>query len=150
MLDKLIEQYFEMLANSRNTTRPEIFIYRYSVDSDGNITELTSKTPYSKSVKSEKTLSLEKTIKEKRKEMELLAQKEKFEEAISARQEINELQLELNESNRKDLEDYEKNKTAKELLQDLKKQLEKAVKDEDYETAATIRDKIKSISEQPK
>ena len=150
MLDKLIEQYLEMLANSRNTTRPEIFIYRYSVDSDGNITELTSKTPYSKPVKSEKTLSLEKTIKEKRKEMELLAQKEKFEEAISARQEINELQLELNESNRKDLEDYEKNKTAKELLQDLKKQLEKAVKDEDYETAATIRDKIKSISEQPK
>lgn len=150
MLDKLIEQYLEMLANSRNTTRPEIFIYRYSVDSDGNITELTSKTPYSKPVKSEKTLSLEKTIKEKRKEMELLAQKEKFEEAISARQEINELQLELNESNRKDLEDYEKNKTAKELLQDLKKQLEKAVKEEDYETAATIRDKIKSISEQPK
>ena len=93
---------------------------------------------------------MEKTIKEKRKEMELLAQKEKFEEAISARQEINELQLELDESNRKDLEDYEKNKTAKELLQDLKNQLEKAVKEEDYETAATIRDKIKSISEQPK
>lgn len=150
MLDKLIEQYFEMMANSRNSTHPKFFVYHYSIDSNGNITELTSKKPDSKQVKSENTLSLEKTIKEKRKEMEELAQNEKFEEAIAVRQELNELQLELNESNRKDLEDYEKNKTAKELLQDLKKQLDKAVKDEDYETAATIRDKIKSISEQPK
>ena len=82
--------------------------------------------------------------------MQALAQDEKFEEAIEARRQLNDLELHLKNSKKIDEEDYEKNKSAKELLGDLRKKLDEAVKVEDYETAAKIRDQIKAASDNSK
>lgn len=147
MIDKLVEEYFNMFSKGEST-KP--IVYYYVITNVDGERKVHTNAPQAKDIRSQTTKDLEALVKEKRKEMQALAQDEKFEEAIEARRQLNDLELHLKNSKKIDEEDYEKNKSAKELLGDLRKKLDEAVKVEDYETAAKIRDQIKAASDNSK
>ena len=147
MIDKLIEEYLNMFSKGEST-KP--LVYYYVLTNVDGERKIRTNAPQVKDITSEKTKELEALVKEKRKVMQALAQDEKFEEAIEARRQLNELELELKQSKVTDQENYENNKSAKEILGDLRKKLDEAVKVEDYETAAKIRDQIKAASDNSK
>lgn len=159
MIDKLFEQLEEffnrsekdrLFSNNTNATSPVWFYYVETSFIDGRPVDRVVKTnleknPFNKFV-SEKTKQLKDSIKDKRLEMKKMAQVEKFEEAISLKKEISVLESELSESMKLDEIEHEKNKSASELLKELDIKLKSAVKNEEYEEAAKIRDQIKSLN----
>lgn len=147
MIDRMIEEYLNMFSKGEST-KP--LVYYYIVTNVDGERKVRTNAPQVKDTRSQTTKELEALVKEKRMEMQALAQDEKFEEAIDARRQLNDLELHLKNSKQIDEENYEKNKSAKELLGDLRKKLDEAVKVEDYETAAKIRDQIKAASDNSK
>lgn len=147
MIDRMIEEYLNMFSKGEST-KP--LVYYYIVTNVDGERKVRTNAPQIKDTRSQTTKELEALVKEKRMEMQALAQDEKFEEAIDARRQLNDLELHLKNSKQIDEENYEKNKSAKELLGDLRKKLDEAVKVEDYETAAKIRDQIKAASDNSK
>lgn len=163
----MFDKFFELLSQylkspdgdfdkdffKNSSTNPNYYYYRVTTTIsdngetsrkvDTNIPSLQSKD--NNSFISEATNDLKKTIEAKRTEMKQLAESEKFEEAITLKSEIATLTVELEKAIAADQEHWEKNKSARERLSDLTKQLDKAVKEEDYETAAKLRDQIKSL-----
>jgi|688.fasta_scaffold1098022_1 hypothetical protein len=123
--------------------KTDLPFYYYVISSN---TAANYTIPKSSVVQSELTLELIKTIDEKRSKMKILAAEEKFEEAIVLKNELVTMQEELENSLKADAILNEANKSAKEMLIDLMDKLNVATKEEDYEFAVQLREKIKSIN----
>lgn len=140
MLDKLFEQLFE--GN---------YAYYYEVTSytpeEGVKRAVKTNIPSLKQYKSEQTSKLEKTIAEKKRELQGFIREENFEKAIELREELKTLAIQLDSAVQSDKEEAEKRKSSQEILNDLQKKLNETIKAENYEDAAKIRDQIKELKE---
>ena len=142
MLDKLFEELFSQggFTYYYQTTT-------YTPEEGVKQTVKTNIPSLKQEYKSEQTLSLEKTIAEKKHELQSAIKFEDFEKAIVLREELKNFAVQLESAVQSDKEELEKRKTTKEIFSDLQSKLAATIKSEDYEEAAKIRDKIKALKE---